>query len=334
MKHAGATISLAYVTALLEAAGVSPSQSSKLLRAHGVPEDDTARLTEQQFAQFYRAMAVALDDELLGLFSRPMRPGALKYVCLALLDAKNLNVVLHRWACMYRVVQDDFHVEIANQGDTARIALVQMPGGLPCRPFTADLILKLIHGVISWLSARRLPLLQVEFHFPEPAFAADYQVLYPGPVAFGRREPALVMDAKVLQLPIRRTRPQLAEFLQRAPEDWMFARAHKVRLAQRVHQYLAERLPLAATADGAAEALGVSVRTLHRRLAEEGATFQRIKDEFRRERALHLLTKEATPISHISEQLGFDSVAAFHRAFRGWTGDTPGAFRSTDGLRA
>lgn len=334
MKHAGATISLAYVSALLEAAGVSHPHSAKLLRAHGVAEGDTARLTEQQFSQLYRAMAVALDDELLGLFSRPMRPGALKYVCLALLDAKDLNVVLHRWACMYRVVQDDFHVEIGIQGDTARIALVQIPGGLPCRPFTADLILKLIHGVISWLSARRLPLLQVDFHFPEPAFAADYQVLYPGPVSFGKREPALVMDAKALQLPVRRTRLQLTEFLQRAPQDWVFARAHKVRLAQRVQQYLAERLPLAATADGAAEALGVSVRTLHRRLAEEGATFQRIKDEFRRERALHLLTKDGAPISHISEQLGFDSVAAFHRAFRGWTGDTPGAFRSADGLRA
>ena len=334
MKHAGASISLAYVTALLEAAGVSPLRSSKLLRAHGIAEGDVARVTEQQFSQLYRAMAVALDDELLGLFARPMRPGALKYVCLALLDASNLNVVLHRWACMYRVVQDDFHVEISRHGNTARIALVQMPGGLPCRPFTADLILKLIHGVISWLSGRRLPLEQVEFHFAEPVFAADYQMLYPGPVAFGRREPALMMDAKVLELPVRRTRLQLAEFLQRAPEDWMFARGHRVRLAERVQRYLAERLPQAATADGAAGALGVSVRTLHRRLAEEGATFQRIKDEFRRERALHLLTKEGTPISHVSEQLGFDSVAAFHRAFRGWTGDTPGAFRSADGLRA
>ncbi len=333
MTHAGTTISMGYVSALLDAADVSPARASALLREQGISPDPLARVTEQQFARLYRAMALALDDELLGLFSRPMRPGALKYVCLALLDAKNLNVVLHRWACMYRVVQDDFHVALTTHDDNVRIALAQIPSGSPCRPFTADLILKLIHGVISWLTARRLPLAQVDFHFPQPAFAADYQVFYPGPVRFGQDEPAMVMDASVLQLPVRRSRAELVEFLQRAPEDWMFARPHKMRMNQRVHQYLASRLPLPATADGAAEALGISVRTMHRRLAEEGATFQRIKDEFRRARAMHLLTHGETPISHISEQLGFDSVAAFHRAFRGWTGDTPGAIRSAEGLR-
>jgi AraC-like DNA-binding protein len=43
---------------------------------------------------------------------------------------------------------------------------------------------------------------------------------------------------------------------------------------------------------------------------------------------VQLLTKSQASIHHISEQLGFDSAASFHRAFRGWTGDTPGAFRS------
>jgi len=42
---------------------------------------------------------------------------------------------------------------------------------------------------------------------------------------------------------------------------------------------------------------------------------------------VQMLTKSHAPINAISAQLGFDSTASFHRAFRGWTGDTPGAFR-------
>lgn len=328
MEQAPLTVSMRYVAALLDAAGVTPVHASQLLRQLGLSDDPDTRLTEQQFSTLYRSLAVALDDEMLRCFSRPLRPGTLKFTCLALLDAKNLMVALHRWACVSRLVQDDFYLDLTATDGVARIAIVQAPGAVPCRLFATDLMLKVIHGVASWLVGQRLPLLRTDFPFPRPAFVADYELLYPGPVFFGRPQAALVMDAALLQLPVRRTKPELDDFLLRAPEDWVFAHPREPRLAQRLRDYLAERLPLPATAESAAEALGVSTRTLHRRLADEGTSFQRVKDGFRRDRALQMLTKSHTPINLISEQLGFDSPASFHRAFRGWTGDTPGAFRA------
>ncbi|MBC7954439.1 MAG: helix-turn-helix transcriptional regulator, partial [Cytophagales bacterium] len=158
-------------------------------------------------------------------------------------------------------------------------------------------------------------------------FAADYQALYPGPVFFNQAQAALHLDAGLLQLPIRRSKTDLNEFLLRAPGDWLFAEQRKARMSQRLRTYLAERLPLPATAESAAEVLCVSARTLHRRLADEGTSFQRVKDEYRRDQALQMLTKGDEPINVISAKLGFDSTASFHRAFRGWTGETPGAFR-------
>lgn len=320
---------MAYVAALLEAAGVAPTHASQLLRQLGVPDDPGAGLSEHEFSMLYRSVAVALDDEMLRCFSRPLRPGALKYTCLALLDAKNLMVALHRWASLSRLIQDDFFLDVTQQDGHARIALVPLPGAPQPRPFAADLMLKVIHGVASWLCGRRLPLRCVEFPFARPPYAADYEQLYPGPVFFSRSQAALVMDAPLLQLPIRRGKPELDAFLLRAPEGWVFARAHEPGMAERLRQHLAERLPLPVHADNAAEALGVSARTLHRRLADEGTTFQRVKDDFRRDRALQMLTRSQTPINLIGEQLGFDSPASFHRAFRSWTGDTPGAFRGS-----
>jgi AraC-like DNA-binding protein len=327
--HSPLSVSLAYVSALLEAAELPPTHAAQLLRQQGLdPGDARARLDEHQFATLYRSLAVALDDEMLRCFSRPLRPGTLKFTCLALLDAKNLMVALHRWSYLSRLMQDDFYLELTPHGDTTRIAIVQVPGAPARRPFASDLMLKVIHGVASWLAGRRLALVRTDFPFPRPEFAADYELLYPGPVFFGQPQAVLTMDAALLQLPIRRSKPELDDFLHRAPEDWFFATPREPSLALRLRDYLAERLPRPATAEHAAETLHLSIRTLHRRLADEGTSFQRVKDEFRRDRALQLLTRSQTPINLISEQLGFDSSASFHRAFRGWTGETPGAFRA------
>ena len=71
----------------------------------------------------------------------------------------------------------------------------------------------------------------------------------------------------------------------------------------------------------------MSLRTLHRRLAQEGTSYQSIKDELRCDIAIQKLSRGYEPLAAISADLGFDSTASFHRAFRGWTGDTPGAYR-------
>lgn len=322
---------MAYAGALLHAAGVPHCDAARLFELAGLSagliDEPAAQLSEPEFAALYRALAIAQDDEMLGLFSRALRPGALKFTCLALLDAKSLMVALHRWSCMSRLMQDDFHIEVHHDDDAACIALVAAHGAQLPQPFALDMMLKVIHGVASWLVGQRMPLIRVDFPFERPGFAADYHALYPGPVFFRQPQPALHFDAAWLALPIRRSKQELNEFLLRAPEDWLFCERRDELMSQRVRDYLGERLPLPATAESAAVALHVSTRTLHRRLADEDTSFQRVKDEFRRDMAVQMLTKSHAPINAISAQLGFDSTASFHRAFRGWTGDTPGAFR-------
>jgi AraC-like DNA-binding protein len=328
MEQAPLSVSLSYVGGLLAAAALPPEHASQLLWRQGVdPNDPGARLDPHQFATLYRSVAASLDDEMLRCFSRPLRPGTLKFTCLALLDAKNVKVALHRWSYLSRLMQDDFYIEVTERGDTARIAIVQVPGAPPSQRFAVDLMLKAIHGVSSWLAGQRLALTRADFPFTRPVYAADHERLYPGPVFYGEPQAALEMEASVLQLPVRRSKPELDHFLLHAPEGWMFATPCDPGMADRLRAYLGERLPLPATAEHAAETLHMSARTLHRRLADEGTTFQRVKDDFRRDRALQLLTRSHTPINLIGEQLGFDSAASFHRAFRGWTGETPGAFR-------
>ena len=80
-------------------------------------------------------------------------------------------------------------------------------------------------------------------------------------------------------------------------------------------------------ADDLAALLHTSARTLHRQLREEGANLQALKDEVRRERASQLLLRTDRPIKQVAEAAGFRNEKSFIRAFRAWTGQSPGDFR-------
>ena len=77
------------------------------------------------------------------------------------------------------------------------------------------------------------------------------------------------------------------------------------------------------------ELLSVTPQTLRRRLQDEGVGFQMIKDELRRDIAIEYLSKSELSILEISNQLGFAEASAFNRAFKDWTGFSPGAYRQT-----
>ena len=69
--------------------------------------------------------------------------------------------------------------------------------------------------------------------------------------------------------------------------------------------------------------MGLSARTLSRRLGEEGTSFRNIQDEVRRELALALLGDPGKSIAEVAFFLGYAEPAPFHRSFKRWTGTTP-----------
>jgi AraC-like DNA-binding protein len=72
----------------------------------------------------------------------------------------------------------------------------------------------------------------------------------------------------------------------------------------------------------------MSVSALQRHLSLEGKSFQMLKDELRRDMAIVRLTSTGATLSAIADELGFADSTAFQRAFKSWTGSTPGIYRS------
>jgi AraC-like DNA-binding protein len=99
-------------------------------------------------------------------------------------------------------------------------------------------------------------------------------------------------------------------------------------MRDKVHAVLLELLPAGvASMDAVAKKLGVSSRTLHRRLKEEHLTFQKVLDDTREALAMHYLKSSPISGAEISFLLGYEDPNSFFRAFSGWTGTTPESAR-------
>jgi AraC-like DNA-binding protein len=331
MQAPSATVPISLVNGFLAAAGAKAEVIHRYLKQAGVaPEllgEPGARVTEEQFSALYQALAIELDDEMPGIFSRPFRSGTLKFLCLSLLDARNLDTALHRFGQFFHIVLDDFRVASRRSGPLAQVELCPNPDYGPIGPLGQELMLKLVHGVCSWLIGQKIPLLQVEFACPQPPHARDHRYFFSGPVRFGCETTLMRFGAAYLDMPIRQSKRNLRTFLARSPGDWIFESFSEQRFGHRVRQYLAGTLPDLPTIEEAAQNLHCSVRTLCRHLAAEDTSFQSLKDELRRDIAIQRLIGTQDTIAAIAGDIGFDDPSAFHRAFRHWTGSTPGTYR-------
>jgi len=324
---------MAFVRAIVRAyalRGMDPA--AVLQRAQIAPaavEDPQARITAWQMEALCDGAMRELDDEALGWFGRRLPWGSYGMLARASITAPHLGLALARWCRHHGLLTDDIALTLTAEG-AARIALAERrpPGGDGAlREFCLVSTLRNVHGLACWLIDSRLPLQGAQFPFAAPAHADVYPLLFPGPVAFGAPQAAIQFDARYLALPLARDEAALRLMLQRALPLTVLQYRRDRLLVQRVRQALSADPATLHGAEALAERLHLSPRTLHRQLKEEGASLQRLKDEVRRARATELLHRTDRPIKQVAQAAGFQSEKSFIRAFRGWTGQSPAAFR-------
>jgi AraC-like DNA-binding protein len=98
-------------------------------------------------------------------------------------------------------------------------------------------------------------------------------------------------------------------------------------LIECIRELLAEQAPLYPGLDRLAAQCCIAPRTLKRRLSSSGLGYQDLLDQLRATHAMRLLAQPELSVERIAEQVGYSSAANFYRAFRRWTGSSPGAFR-------
>jgi AraC-like DNA-binding protein len=166
--------------------------------------------------------------------------------------------------------------------------------------------------------------LAVALPLARPADPRRHDAHFGCPVAWGAAALEVAFDASLLALPLPRSDARLFGYLARRADALLADLPATASFAGRARREIGGLLARGdASLAAVARALGVSDRTLHRRLRGEGTGFAALLDEARRERALVLLDDPALSASEVAFLLGFTDPAGFFRAFRRWTGDTP-----------
>ena len=287
-----------------------------------------ARVPAMVYARMWRLLARRLDDEFFGMDPRKLRAGSLEFMCRSAMAqptlARGLEVVLGFLSLML----ERLPARLVRQQSVAEIVLHE-PEQQASRGFTYFAYWMIVHGVACWLAGRRIPILAIELRCAAPDYCEDYEVMFSENLRFERPRTRMIFAADCLDAPIKRSDQELKRFLAEAPANILVKYRDPQSLASQIKHSL-RQLPAAQwpETEGLAHTLCMSASTLRRRLAEEGQTYQGLKDGVRKELAIGWLAEPELSFADIASHLGFADTSSFYKAFRKWSGTNPGHYRS------
>jgi AraC-like DNA-binding protein len=294
------------------------------LRGKDLDDPDT-RVADLAAAEVWHLAEQITGDDALGLHMAQAIPtGALDLLEYAFRTSPTLDSAVRELARYGHAVGD----RTAPALTAKRESLAVSWGGLRQRQRTEFAMSFLVRLAREATGTAVIPI-EVCFAHSPPESLLEHRAFFRAPLRFEGPSNQLLLARSDLARPLRSADPALSgvvcrrleKMLRQIPPQDASTTAHVRRV---LLETLAHREPSAA---GIGRELGVSKRTLHRRLRAEHTSFRSILGAVRCELATDLLREPRIGIAEIAFLLGYSEPAAFHRSFRRWTGQTPLAFR-------
>jgi len=191
-----------------------------------------------------------------------------------------------------------------------------------------EMTLASVISIIQEVSPDPFVPLEVHLKHHAPAMTDAHKVYFDCPVVFDAKADGILVSADALAQGNRLGDPAISQFLlphiDREIEAVVQETSFEQVMLRKISDRLSDGTPRAASI---AREMGVSERTLHRRLSQEGLTFQGVLEKARRRLAEGLLVQSDHSIAEIAFLTGFAEQSSFSRAFKRWSDRTPAAYR-------
>ncbi|AOY90217.1 AraC family transcriptional regulator [Marinobacter salinus] len=326
------TVSRHFVQAALTGAENLGFDTFDMLREAGISPDllriEMARVSSDQFSRLMQILWSRLGDEFMGFGPRRARSGTFATMCALVIDCPNLEAVYRQAFQFSRLFEPMITMELETSGEKAQL-VTRIEGEIHDPSyFLRESILVIWHRLGSWLIGQPVELEKAEFDYPRPLHGDEYRHIFHCPLEFGSDRTALTFDKRFLSAPVIRDKSEMRQFLKTSPADLLSRPDESNTFTGRIRALIGRDFsrPLP-DFEWIAAALHTSPQTLRRRLKQENTSFQEIKDLLRRDMAIYYLSRQELPINDIAAKVGFTEPSTFHRAFKKWTGVTPGAYR-------
>ncbi len=302
-------------------------------------QDPYQEVPLHQYIAFFEAAAEAANEPVLGArMGAGFLPEELGPVGVVFVAAPSLRIAFARLGSFLLAWQTGTRVELAVDGDLANWAYqIDNAATFPRRQ-DAEFSLSATCSFIRVLLGAQWAPVEVHFEHQLPRrgsknILAALRTIFRAPVLFDQCVNRLVIETRDLDRHVLPAKRVIAPYLEQHLRDLVANCSVEVTFASQVSRLVTRRIGSGSLdiCDAARE-LGLSRRTLQRRLAGEGTSFREVVRIHRARMAETLLTTGATPVTMIAHYVGYGDATAFSRAFKSWRKSSPRAFRSVRGV--
>lgn len=230
-----------------------------------------------------------------------------------------------------RIARDTSSVFLKEAGPTLTAEFASPDGPIPFQECMMEFLASNLAVLLARFAGPGAKLTRISFNYPVPAHVADYEAAFGCELRFNEPRFALVIDAALADRVQLLSQPALAEQLWQLSEEQLTRIPRQRTIVDDVRDSLRVNWGGRPPRIGAlARRLGMSERSLRRRLAEMKVDYRSLVAERQREVASQMLRRQGVSIKEVAHGLGYYSPSAFHRAFKRWTGASPKQHRRLD----
>ncbi len=165
--------------------------------------------------------------------------------------------------------------------------------------------------------------------YPPPSYAGQYEKLLGCEVLFDQPVTEICYPKTILDMPICGYDPDINKSILGLCERLTMKLQGHISISEEVCALIKERIGFFPDIERVAEKMDISSRTLRRLLANQNTSYQKLLDQCRREIAEDCLLRTKMTIAEVAKLCGFSEPQSFSKAFKKWSGKTPGEFRQT-----
>jgi len=326
------SISPYYLSVVLQGAKRLNYDTKRLLLEAGFNDsslkNEYQRVSADKVTKLIRTIWHKMDDEFMGFTQHPCKQGVFAIMAKQAITCKNLKDALVQGTHFYRHVRNDITLTFEEKEKEAVLTFGLIDESLDPDHFLVEFFLLIWHRFSNWLVGQRVPLKYADFSYPAPAHVKEYSLLYPCHCHFNQTRNSIIFDTQSLELPIKQHERELNVFLKNSPADLLSKPVFYSAMTTQVMNLIGDSdNGIFPSIEVVARNFNMSSRNLRRRLKEEETSYQKIKDKLRQDLSIILLREHKLAINQIARKVGFNEPAAFTRAFKHWTGESPRTYR-------
>lgn len=334
MQQHEITVSLTWVKRLILFAEQNGCERKVLFKKSGLDPDvleQAQRLTMDQTVSLWGACISETADPFFGLhFGEQVRPSTFHIVGYTLMNAENLSEAFDKLSRYQRLISDGGALQKLPVSNGVWLIYHPRPETIPFYYHQIDAVLAAVLIFSRWVTGKNIQPIDVTFKRSALEDSSEYERVFGVVPTLNSACDAILISHDALTDSLLEADKELCEIHEKHAKQRLTELQSINSLADRATSIIKSTMT-DHVVDRAfvAQKLGLSEKALQRKLSEDGVTFQQLYNDTRKKMAIDYLSETDIQLAEIAPMLGFADSSAFYRAFKRWTGCTPGDFRNS-----